>query len=164
MYSPHKSHNFCSVQAELSFKWQWHTLFPVLWWHLESSFASVWHHKFWQPVWIAIIIWMCGSSDWLTATCWRNLVPTFVDRGVSRCQRSGSPTVVNLNFPVQFARGLRATEFVFWFLCGSSKQVCSTYGGLLTSFNWLEPLLPVRAIFVKCSVNTRKLACTRYGY
>jgi hypothetical protein len=33
-----------------------------------------------------------------TATCRRNLVPTFVDRGVSRGQRGGSPTVVNLSF------------------------------------------------------------------
>jgi hypothetical protein len=37
-------------------------------------------------------------TDWATATCSRNLVPTFVDRGVLRCQRGGSPTVVNLNF------------------------------------------------------------------
>jgi hypothetical protein len=37
-------------------------------------------------------------TDWATATCRQNLVPTFVDRGVSRCQRGGSPTVVNLSF------------------------------------------------------------------
>jgi hypothetical protein len=37
-------------------------------------------------------------TDWMTATCRRNLVPTFVDRGVSRGQRGGSPTVVNLSF------------------------------------------------------------------
>jgi hypothetical protein len=37
-------------------------------------------------------------TDWAIATCRRNLVPTFVDRGVSRCQRGGSPTVVNLSF------------------------------------------------------------------
>jgi hypothetical protein len=36
-------------------------------------------------------------TDWATAT-WRNLVPTFVDRGVSRGQRGGSHTVVNLSF------------------------------------------------------------------
>jgi hypothetical protein len=36
--------------------------------------------------------------DWAATTCWRNLVPTFVDRGVSRDQPGGSPTVVNLNF------------------------------------------------------------------
>jgi hypothetical protein len=37
-------------------------------------------------------------TDWATATCRRNLVPTFADRGVSRGQRGGSPTVVNLSF------------------------------------------------------------------
>jgi hypothetical protein len=37
-------------------------------------------------------------TDGPTATCWRNLVSTFVDRGVSRGQRGGSPTVVNLSF------------------------------------------------------------------
>jgi hypothetical protein len=37
-------------------------------------------------------------ADWSTTTCWRSLVPTLVDRGVSRGQRGGSPTVVNLSF------------------------------------------------------------------
>jgi hypothetical protein len=37
-------------------------------------------------------------TDWATATCQRNLVPTFVDRGVSRGERSGSPTAVDLSF------------------------------------------------------------------
>jgi hypothetical protein len=37
-------------------------------------------------------------TDWGTATCRRNLVPTFVDRGVSRGQRGRSSTVVNLSF------------------------------------------------------------------
>jgi hypothetical protein len=37
-------------------------------------------------------------TSWATATCWRNLVPTFVDRGVSRGQRGGSIAVVNLSF------------------------------------------------------------------
>jgi hypothetical protein len=37
-------------------------------------------------------------TDWATATCQRNLVPTFVDRGVSRGQHGGSPTVVSLSF------------------------------------------------------------------
>jgi hypothetical protein len=36
--------------------------------------------------------------DWATANCWRNLVSTFVDRGVSRSQHGGSPTIVNLSF------------------------------------------------------------------
>jgi hypothetical protein len=37
-------------------------------------------------------------TDWATATCRRNLVPTFLDKGVSRGERGSSPTVVNLNF------------------------------------------------------------------
>jgi hypothetical protein len=37
-------------------------------------------------------------TDFGTANCWRNLVPTFADRGLSRGQRGGSRTVVNLNF------------------------------------------------------------------
>jgi hypothetical protein len=37
-------------------------------------------------------------ADWGTTTCRRNLVPTFVDRGVSRGQRGGSPTAVNFSF------------------------------------------------------------------
>jgi hypothetical protein len=37
-------------------------------------------------------------TNWATDTCRRNLVPTFVDRAVSRGQRGGSPTVVNLSF------------------------------------------------------------------
>jgi hypothetical protein len=37
-------------------------------------------------------------TDWSIATCRRNLVPTFVYRGVSRGQRGGSLTVVNLSF------------------------------------------------------------------
>jgi hypothetical protein len=39
-----------------------------------------------------------NPTDWATATCWRNLMPTFADRGVSRGQRGGSLTVVNLSF------------------------------------------------------------------
>jgi hypothetical protein len=37
-------------------------------------------------------------TDCSTATYRRNLVPTFVDRGVLHVQRGGSPTVVNLSF------------------------------------------------------------------
>jgi hypothetical protein len=37
-------------------------------------------------------------TDWSTANFRRNLFPTFVDRGVSRGRRGGSPTVVNLSF------------------------------------------------------------------
>jgi hypothetical protein len=37
-------------------------------------------------------------NDLATATCWRHLVPTFAERGVSRGQRGGSPTIINLSF------------------------------------------------------------------
>jgi hypothetical protein len=37
-------------------------------------------------------------TEWATATCRRNLVTTFLDRGVSCGQPGGSPTVVNLSF------------------------------------------------------------------
>jgi hypothetical protein len=37
-------------------------------------------------------------TDLATATCRRNLVSTFVDRGVSHGQRGGSLTVVNVSF------------------------------------------------------------------
>jgi hypothetical protein len=37
-------------------------------------------------------------TDWAIATCLRNIVPTFVDKGVSCGQRGGTPTVVNLSF------------------------------------------------------------------
>jgi hypothetical protein len=39
-----------------------------------------------------------NDTDWATATCRRNLVPIFLDREVSRGERGGSPTVVNLSF------------------------------------------------------------------
>jgi hypothetical protein len=38
-----------------------------------------------------------NCTDWATATCWRNLVPTLADRGVLRDQRGGSRTAVNLS-------------------------------------------------------------------
>jgi hypothetical protein len=37
-------------------------------------------------------------TRWATATGWRILMPSFVDRGVSCGQRGGTPTVVNLSF------------------------------------------------------------------
>jgi hypothetical protein len=37
-------------------------------------------------------------TNWATTTCRRILVPIFVDRGVSRGQHGGSPTIVNLSF------------------------------------------------------------------
>jgi hypothetical protein len=37
-------------------------------------------------------------TDWAIATCWRNLLSTFADRGVSHGQHGESLTAVNLSF------------------------------------------------------------------
>jgi hypothetical protein len=37
-------------------------------------------------------------ANWATATCRQNLVPTFADIEVSRGQRGGSLTAINLSF------------------------------------------------------------------
>jgi hypothetical protein len=64
-------------------------------------------------------------TDWATATCLRNLVLTFLDRGVSCGQRGGSPTVVNFSFLDSFF--LQHTEILrtFTALCfvKSNKSV-----------------------------------------
>jgi hypothetical protein len=39
-----------------------------------------------------------NNADCATTTCRRNLEPNFVDRRVSRGQRGGTTTVVNLSF------------------------------------------------------------------
>jgi hypothetical protein len=39
-----------------------------------------------------------NCTDWATATCRRNLVQTFVNRGVLHGQHGGSPMVTNLSF------------------------------------------------------------------
>jgi hypothetical protein len=49
-------------------------------------------------------------TDWATATCWRNLVPTFADRGLSRGKPSGSRTVVNLSFLDRRYLGMTVTN------------------------------------------------------
>jgi hypothetical protein len=59
-------------------------------------------------------------TDWTTAACKRNLVPTFVDRGVSRGQRGGSPTAVNLSF---------LDRRLYLFLSSSSSFILTTLSG-----------------------------------
>jgi hypothetical protein len=54
-------------------------------------------HNYKKPTSVALSP-RANYTDWATATCRRNLVSTFVDRGVSRGQRGGSPAVVNLSF------------------------------------------------------------------
>jgi hypothetical protein len=53
-----------------------------------------------------------NCTDWATATCRRYLTPPFVDRGVSRCQRGGSPTVVNLSFLDRYNE--QRQKFCYW--------------------------------------------------
>jgi hypothetical protein len=60
----------------------------------------------------------------VTATCWRNLVPTFADKGVSRGQRGRSPAVVNLIFldPITLYIS-RETFHNFKYVCSSFNVV-----------------------------------------
>jgi hypothetical protein len=63
-----------------------------------------------------------------TATCRRNVVPTFVDRGVSRGQRGGSPTVVNLSFLDRsryFSFKVAGTVIIIIIIIGSSNSSSS---------------------------------------
>jgi hypothetical protein len=76
-------------------------------------------------------------TDWATATCWRNLVPTFADRGVSRGQRGGSPTVVNLSF-------LDRSRYVFF-------QVAPH----LSSGGWVDPVPDLLLLWKSGSARNR---------
>jgi hypothetical protein len=71
-------------------------LISVVW---SRSIQSILHHpnSLRQTNSVALIP-QANYTDWATANCRRNLVPTFADRGVSRGQRGGSPTAVNLSF------------------------------------------------------------------
>jgi hypothetical protein len=97
---PHWNHNTWTRVAFHINKWQFITF---------SAFVILCVNAF---MWSDAVAWMSDTNssysvalspranytDWTTATCRWNLVPTFVDRGVSRGQRGGSPTVVNLTF------------------------------------------------------------------
>jgi hypothetical protein len=58
-------------------------------------------------------------TDWSTATCQRNLMSTFVDRGVSLGQRGGSPTVVN----AEVEEGLVILVRIIWSEFGKRKLI-----------------------------------------
>jgi hypothetical protein len=92
----------------------WLRNLPSLWYHSKKKNQS-WSRSlcivcacehFWNKQKknsMALIPW-ANYTDLATATCRRNLVPTFVDRGVSCGQRGGSPTVVNLSFLDRFLK------------------------------------------------------------
>jgi hypothetical protein len=67
-------------------------------------------------------------TDWATATCRRNLVPTFADRGVSRGQQGRSPTVVNLSFLTGAATFLSScSSFILTRLSGPRSKSTVTH-------------------------------------
>jgi hypothetical protein len=66
-------------------------------------------------------------TDWATAPCRRNLFLTLVDRGVSRSQGGGIPTVVNFSFLDRISNIQSRSKLkngVFWDVrpCGSCKN------------------------------------------
>jgi hypothetical protein len=90
-------------------------------------------------------------TEWSTVTFPRNLVPTFVDRGVSRGQRGGSPTVVNLSFldriynPSHFEISITPLQPVIRSVMSSkyemslrSKRFRSTITFQLVYFTWKD--------------------------
>jgi hypothetical protein len=69
-------------------------------------------------------------TDWATATCRRNLVSSSADRGVSRGQRGGTPTVVNLSF----------LDWNVHYVCYIKIKLltCSILWGCITKYAFLE--------------------------
>jgi hypothetical protein len=72
-------------------------------------------HSIPTPSSVALSPW-ANYTDWAAATCQRNLLPTFVDRGVSHVQRGESPTVVNLSYLDRISYPLILRK------CGSAKN------------------------------------------
>jgi hypothetical protein len=70
-------------------------------------------------------------TDWETATGWWIWMPTFVDRGVLRGQRSGIPTAINLTF-------------LDW-SCYFFLQVAP----YLSSWHWVDPV-PDPLLLIQC--------------
>jgi hypothetical protein len=65
-------------------------------------------------------------TDWATATCRRNLVSTFVDRGVSRGQRSRSPTASSIYLYNIVALSPRA-NYTDWATATCRRNLVSTF-------------------------------------
>jgi hypothetical protein len=66
--------------------------------HPQATFVTLSHMQTNKQTISVALSPRTNYTDWSTATCRRNLVPTFVDRGVSRGQRGGSSTVANPSF------------------------------------------------------------------
>jgi hypothetical protein len=70
---------------------------PFCWW-CSSAGLCVSPKKLYKQTNSVALSLQANYTKWATATCRWNLVPTFVDRGVSRGQRGRSPMVVSLSF------------------------------------------------------------------
>jgi hypothetical protein len=94
-------------------------LHPGYWWELEGKRLLERQRRRWMDnirIYLGMTVWggvdwigltqtnsmtfspQANYTDWATATCWRNLVPTFEDRVVSWGQRGRSRTDVNLSY------------------------------------------------------------------
>jgi hypothetical protein len=71
-----------------------------------------------------------------TATFWRKVVPTFVDRGVSRGQRGGSPTAVNLSFLDRS----RYFSFKYLLIYPNNLLACTLYKSQYTTIENVQTL------------------------
>jgi hypothetical protein len=73
-------------------KWCWQ------WWNMNTAPGQSNGDNITNKTKSLVLSPQTNCTEWATATCWQNLVPTFVDREVSCGQWGGSPTVVNLSF------------------------------------------------------------------
>jgi hypothetical protein len=77
--------------------WSTETSSPVLIYLCVASISREWNLEQTKSNSAALSP-QANYADWATVICRRNLVPTFLDKGVSRGERGGSPAVVNLSF------------------------------------------------------------------
>jgi hypothetical protein len=85
---------YCFDKSKYAQRFPWNSHHFELWLHIFSKTSvRVVQNKTKQTNSVALSP-RANYTDWSTATCRRNLVPTFVDRVVSRGQRGGSPRVV----------------------------------------------------------------------
>jgi hypothetical protein len=98
-------HSLCAVHAQIPF---------------TNKQTNKWTNKTNKTNSVALS-WGVNYTNWATATCRRNLVPTFVDRGVSRGQRGGSPTVINKKPPWPLVRKRTILkQNIRWEICWAS--------------------------------------------
>jgi hypothetical protein len=105
-------------------------------------------------------------TEWATATCWRNLVLNFADRGISRSQRCGSLTIVNFNFLDQRNWSL-CSKFLVYVKVQVKLPLCLTNralghegvwgkGGYIhgSSWRWAISFTPLR-LYLRYAIDSR---------